>query len=121
MFSSLVYSTVFISQNNTPSIKPDADKKFDPYIVVKHGGTKQFEEFKKNNYTIYRKELWYYSESFYIKRDKFTSGISLDESIIDISRFENQRKQNEEVIIEMPGFKDVLVLLPSNKLMFKPE
>jgi len=91
-----------------------SDKKnlFDP---------KQFEEFKKNNYTIYRKELWYYSESFYIKRDKFTSGISLDESIIDISRFENQRKQNEEVIIEMPGFKDVLVLLPSNKLMFKPE
>ena len=108
------------AQNTAVNIKPDADKKFDPYIMVRHGGQKQFEEFKKNSYSLYRKELWYYSESFYIKRDYYPSGVTMDDAMIDVSRFESRRKPDGEVVVDMPGFKDALILIPGNKLVFKP-
>ena len=44
----------------------------------------------------------------------------LDESIFDVSRFESYRKEDVESIITFPGFKDVIVLLPNNKLIYKP-
>jgi hypothetical protein len=44
----------------------------------------------------------------------------MDDSQIDISRFESQRKENEEVTIKIDGFKDVIVLLPTNKLIYNP-
>ncbi len=69
---------------------------------------------------LYAKEMWYYTESFYVKRNYNNEGITLDESIIDISRFESQRKENEEAIVTLPGFKDVIVLIPNNKLIYKP-
>ena len=58
------------------------------------------------------------SESFSVKRNHSTEGITLNEEIIDVVRFESQRKENEEVIITLPGFKDAIVLMPTNKLFY---
>lgn len=93
---------------------------FLPYLAVRYGGMIGIEEWKKNNRLLYFKELWYYCESFYVRRNYLSEGISMDEGMIDITRFESQRKENEEAIVVLPGFKDVLVLLPNNKLIYKP-
>jgi len=45
----------------------------------------------------------------------------LDESTIDISRFEYLRKPYESVIVEFPGYSDVLVLLPKEKMIYTPD
>lgn len=114
------------SQNITPNTKGillDQDKVniYLKYVEFKHsidqGG---FEEWKKNNPELYQKELWYYTESFYIKRNHFSEGISLPEGSICILRFEKNRKPNAEAIVVLPGFKDVLVLIPENELIYKP-
>jgi hypothetical protein len=114
-----VYSQTGLQLNN---LKPDPEKerKFLPYLAVRHGGMNVIEDWKKNNTLQYYKELWYYTESFYVKRDHLNEGYILDESNIDITRFESSRKQNEEFIVVLPGFKDALVLLPANKLVYKP-
>jgi hypothetical protein len=64
--------------------------------------------------------MWYYSESFYVKRNALNEGVTLNEEIVDISRFESQRKENEEVTVTLGGFKDVIVLLPAKNLIYKP-
>ena len=107
-------------QVNNLKLDPVKIKQFSPYLGARHGGTEGLENFKRNNFTEYQKEMWYFSESFYVKRDYFQAGISLDESIIDVSRFESQRQSDTESIIQLPGFKDALVLLPTKKLVFKP-
>ena len=89
-------------------------------MLFRHGGPEGLSDFKKNKPHEYLKELWYYSESFYVKRDYLDEGVSLDESIIDITRFESSRKSTEESIVILPGFKDVLVLFPLNQLIYKP-
>lgn len=99
---------------------PEKEKQFLPYLAVRHGGLETIETWKNNNTYQYYKELWYYCESFYIKRNHFDKGAVLDESIIDISRFEYLRKDNEEAIVTLNGYKDVIVLLPSAKLIYKP-
>jgi hypothetical protein len=43
-------------------------------------------------------------------RNHFTQGIQLDESIIDIRRFNEQRLNDNEAIVVLDGFKDVLKL-----------
>ncbi len=108
------------SQAATPAIKAENEKKFTPYMMFRHGGPDGVSEFKKTNPDLYAKELWYYAESFYVKRDHLAQGAVLDESIIDIGRFENQRQANQETIVLLPGFKDALVLLPTNQLIYKP-
>ncbi len=90
---------------------------FEPYIAFKHT---DFKTWKENNKLIYWKELWYYTESFYVKRNYLKDGEVLNESIVDISRFEYLRKESEESIVELTGFKDVIVLIPNNKLIYKP-
>ena len=105
-------------ENFTPD--PVKEKKFLPYLAVHHGGMQAIDTWKQSNTIQYYKELWYYTESFYIKRNHLGSGITLDESIIDISRFEHHRKSDQEEIVVLPGFKDALVLLPANKLIYKP-
>lgn len=97
-------------------------KLFIKYPKYKHdvysGGFIQW----KNNYPLlYQKEMWYYTESFYIKRDYFSNGITMNEGMIDVSRFESQRKENEEVVVTFDGYKDVMVLLPGNKLIYVPK
>ena len=94
-------------------------QKFEPYVRAKHGAGFDFESFKKNNKIEYCKELWYYSQSFYVKKNHNKEGESLDETIIDISRFESYRNNNTESIITLDGFKDAIVLLPTSKLIFK--
>lgn len=118
--------SVLGAQNNSlvsvNDIQPDPKKEamFLPYLAVRHGGPASLQEWKKSNTVQYYKELWYYCESFYVKRNHLSQGVSLDESIIDISRFEASRKPNEEATVILPGFKDALVLLPTNQLVYKP-
>jgi hypothetical protein len=109
----------FCQVSNQPD--PESEKKFSGYMYSNHGGVKGLEDFKRNHLNEYIKELQYYSESFYVKRNHLGEGVTLDESIIDITRFENQRKPNEEAIVILPGFKDAIVLLPDTKLIYKPE
>lgn len=100
---------------------PEKEKMYLPYLAARHGGPEMLAEWKKSNTLLYYKELWYFTESFYVKRNHMAEGATLNESIIDISRFESHRKNGESVIVELPGFKDVLVLTPTEKLIYKPE
>ena len=115
-----IFSEAQITSPN--DLKPNADKekKFLPYVAILHGGIEKLEAWKQENTYQYFKELWYYTESFYISRNYLKEGLVLNEEIIDISRFEFNRKQSEESIVIIPGFKDVLILYPSNKLIYKP-
>jgi hypothetical protein len=113
------YAQVGNTLDYTPN--PVREAMFLPYLAVRHGGTPVIEEWKKNNTVQYYKELWYYTESFYVRRDYLSKGEPLNESIIDISRFENSRKSDDEAIVILPGFKDVLVLQPLNKLLYYPK
>lgn len=113
-------SASFLAQVNSLQPNPDKEKKFTPYMLARHHGPDGLAEFKQSHKHEYLKELWYYSESFYIKRDYFKEGVAMDEAMIPIDRFEGSRKETEEAIVVLPGFKDVLVLLPANKLIYKP-
>lgn len=125
MLCCVVLSGNLFSQTsfNLENFKPDPaeESMFLPYLAVRHGGMQEVENWKKQNTVKYYQELWYYTESFYIKRNHLSEGYVLDESIIDISRFESQRKAEEEAIVSLPGFKDVIVLLPAKTLKYKPE
>lgn len=122
LFSSLFYfSQTGIVNPDLVKPNPEKEKKFAPYLAVRHGGMLELEKWRQSNTVQYYKELWYFCESFYVKRDNSIQGIMLDESIIDIARFEYLRKENEEQLIELPGFKDALVLLPRNKLIYVPD
>lgn len=101
-------------------LNPEKVKKYTPYVEFKHGGEQGFPAWKANNKLLYTKEMWYYTESFYVKRNHTAEGIVLNEEIIDISRYESQRKANEESIVTLQGFKDAIVLIPGNKLIYKP-
>lgn len=109
-----------MAQANALELSPDDEKKFTPYLMYRYGGPDGVAELKANKPHLYLKEMWYLSKSFYVKRDHLNQGVTLDESIIDISRFEKQRQATVETIIVMPGFKDALVLLPLNQLIYKP-
>lgn len=114
-------SLTAISQTET--IKLDAGKieMFTPYVEARHGLTHEaFEEWKSVNKLQYTKEIWYFSESFYIKKNHLKSGVELTPSNIDISRFESHRQTDKEHTLVLPGFKDAIVLLPANKLIYKP-
>ncbi len=91
-------------------LDPDKEKKFQPYLEIRHGGAQAFQQWKTENKYEYIKQMWYFSESFYVKRNYNNTGVTLNEEIIDIARFEKERKQNVETIVTLPGYKDVLVL-----------
>jgi len=116
----ILISNLSWAQNNS-SIKLDPAKVqiFEKYLSFRHsfepGG---FIQWKANNPELYSKEMWYQSESFYIKRNHLASGLTMNEGMIDVCRFEYLRKEKEEVIVTFPGFKDVMVLLPKNKLIY---
>lgn len=117
---SFLFFAGFAQRVEEIKLDPEKVKKYQPYIEFKHGGQQSFPVWKENNKMLYAKEMWYYSESFYIKRNHFAEGYTLNEEIIDITRFESQRKADEETIVKLPGFKDALVLIPSSKLIYKP-
>ncbi|MDI1354394.1 MAG: hypothetical protein PSX36_05730 [bacterium] len=116
----LIFSFCGFSQVNSLELNKENEKLYTPYMWARHGGAEGLADFKKNNSHQYLKELWYYSKSFYVKRNYLLEGVVLDESIIDISRFESSRKESEEALVILPGFRDALVLLPLNKLIYKP-
>ncbi|MEO6304955.1 MAG: hypothetical protein ABIP51_17470 [Bacteroidia bacterium] len=101
-------------------LDPIKEKKFQPYLEIRHNEKGDYQTWKANNKFQYIKEMWYFTESFYIKRNHTSIGETITEEAIDISRFESNRKANEEAIVVVPGFKDVIVLLPTNKLIYKP-
>lgn len=111
-----------LSAQNIQDIKLDPVKvdKYLQYVKWKHSYGDGFEAWKESNKIAYAGELWYYTESFYIKRDHFPDGLELNEEIIDVARWELQRKPDSEAIIRLPGFKDALVLIPANKLIYTP-
>jgi hypothetical protein len=100
-------------------IDPIKEKKYLPYVEMRHGGAEQFAKWKAENKYQYVKEMWYMSESFSVKRNHSAEGIALNEEIIDVVRFESQRKENEEVIITLAGYKDAIVLMPTSKLFYQ--
>lgn len=119
--SSIVFSQVSSSSSNQEiSLDPVKVSIFEKYCVSKHsfepGG---FAAWKAANPDLYQKEMWYYTESFYIKRDYLNNGITMNEGMIDVSRFESQRQPATEVIVTFGGFKDVMVLKPANDLLYK--
>ncbi len=120
LFFVLILSKIGWSQDSEIKLNAEKVQKFTPYLEFRFGGPVAFKKWKEENKILYTKEMWYYSESFYVKRNVGATGEVLDESIIDITRFENQRKQNEEVVIPMPTFKDAIVLLPKSKLLYNP-
>mgnify|MGYP007095802542 FL=1 len=102
-------------------INPLREKMFTPYLATRHGGAEGLAKFKEENRYLYLKELWYFTESFFVQRNQFSSGIELNEEIIDITRFEANRKPHEDVYLQLPGFKDALVLKAADKLLYKPD
>jgi hypothetical protein len=101
---------------------PDPVKveKYYPYMVARHGSAQAVDALKVSDRFLYFRELWYYTESFSIVRNYSSQGTALNEEIIDISRFEAQRKYDEAVIVTLPGFRDALKLLPGKDLLYKP-
>lgn len=99
---------------------PEREKMFLPYMATRHGGMEGLAQWKKSNIVLYYKELWYYTESFYIKRNYLEQGATMDEAMIDITRFEQERKQDTEAIVTLGGYRDVLVLLPASRLKYNP-
>src|SRR5688572_23247496 len=100
---------------------PEREKMFFPYLATRHGGPQSTLKWKQSNTIQYYRELWYYCNSFKVKKDHFKEGGELLESIIDISRFESHRKKHENAIVVLPGLKDVIVLLPETELIYQPE
>lgn len=126
-FLFLKSTSLILAQNSV--LIPVEDILLDPvkaqvyskFVVWKHSHGQSFEDWKNANTMQYIKELWYYSESFYVKRDTFLTGVALNEAEFDVSRFESKRKQNEKSILTFPGSKDVIILIPANQLIYKPE
>jgi hypothetical protein len=124
IITSLSYSQINSLNPDVLKPNPAKEKMYAPYLATRHGGMEALEIWKKSNTIQYYKELWYYCESFYVKRNHLSLGggaVVLNEEIVDISRFESSRKENDEFILVLPGFRDALVLLPYSKLIFKPD
>lgn len=109
-------------QGSLAGFTPDPVKvqMYSPYLATHYGGPQGLESLKASDRFLYFRELWYFTESFSIVRDYQSEGVTLDEKIIDISRFEIDRKYDEAVIVSLPGFKDAIRLLPGKDLLHKP-
>jgi hypothetical protein len=108
----LFLHTGLLAQQVDPAVfgmSQDKINKFLPYFRFQHGDA-VLNEMKANEPAKYYFELWVLSESFSVMRNHFTQGIQLDESIIDIRRFNEQRLNDNEAIVVLDGFKDVLKL-----------
>jgi hypothetical protein len=102
------------------TVGPTKEAKFSPYVEAKYSFQQNFTTWKQENRFLYIKEIWYHAESFYVIRNYSKEGVKIDESMIDVSRFESYRKENEQVTISLPGFTDAIVLLPGSSLIYKP-
>jgi hypothetical protein len=117
----IILTLMFISGKSQLKLVPMdylAEEKFEKYVQARYGINSNFDKWKQDNKILYSNEIWYQSKSFYIIRDFFKDGEKLDESIIDISRFEIKRGDDDESYVNFEGFRDVIVLLPKNKLIY---
>jgi len=118
----MAFAAGFSQDADKFKLNPEKVSKFQIYLAHYRGytaGTQAFEDWKANNKMLYTKEMWYFSESFYIKKNAYSEGENMDESVIDVSRFENLRKENEEMVIKIDGIKDAVVLIPGKDLLHK--
>lgn len=108
--------------NDFVEFKPDyiTEQIFEQYVHTLHMFEQNWTTWKQENKVQYAMELWYYGKSFYIKRNVLSEGIKIDESMIDVSRFESSREESTEAIILIPGFRDAIILLPIEKLIYNP-
>jgi hypothetical protein len=122
VFLLLLSGSVNAQALSPDQLKPDPQKEkmYLPYLATRHGGPEGLAQWKSSNTIQYYKELWYFCESFSVKRDHLPEGLTLDESIIDITRFEHLRKNDEPAVVVLPGFRDALVLKPGSQLIHKP-
>ena len=129
LFTVILTGMYFLSVSQSGDVNPFQEIPLNPNKVImfekfvrnKHQTQLTFEDWKAANTMLYVKEMWYYSESFYVKRNQNANGFLLNEGAFDVSRFESRRSETEEVIINVEGSKDVMVLLPLNKLIYKPQ
>lgn len=112
-----------ISQAQVNSLQISAEKEamYSPFMYWRHGGKEGLAEFKQKEPHAYLKELWYYCESWQVAKDYAASGVALDLYVVDISRFEQYRKDSEPFYLVLPGYKDAIVLKPSKELIYKPQ
>lgn len=109
------------AQNQEIKLDANKIKMYLPYLQAKLGlSTPAFNAWKENNKSLYAKEMWYYTESFYLKKNQNINGANINVEQFDVSRFEHLRSIDAEVIIPMEGFKDAIVLLPKSKLLYHP-
>jgi hypothetical protein len=78
-------------------------------------------EWKKSHEREYLELMWYLTESYRIERNYFQEGVTLDQTFIDVRRHEHLRKKDEEHVVVLPNFRDVIVLIPESKLLYKPK
>ena len=121
----IVSVLIFVSlrsnaQVNSLQISPEKEKMYTPYMYWHHSGQEGLEAFKKEHPHDYLKELWYFCESWYILKDYAKEGVAMDPAIVDIERFEQNRKEHEKAILVLPGFKDAIVFLPIDQLIYRP-
>jgi len=108
------------AQVNSLELNLEKEKMYTPYMMWRHSGSEGLAEFKRDHPHDYLKELWYYSESFYVRRNYQKEGVEMNAAAIDISRYEYARKQTEEAVLSLTGYKDALILLPVDQLIYKP-
>lgn len=123
IFFIFLQADLIFGQNNALlKFEPNPEKvlMYTPYFAARHGGPEGLEQFKKSNIHEYMGQLWYFTESFYLKPNVQSEGVTMNASAIDITRYEQYRKPDEDFVLILPGFKDALVLLATNKLIYKP-
>src|SRR5215213_3212212 len=93
IFLGMLMAMSFLSfSQDDIKLNPDKVQKFTPYLAARHGGGDDFLKWKENNKMLYAKEMWYFTESWYVKRNYTGEGVVLNEEITDITRFEHLRK-----------------------------
>lgn len=106
-------------QVNSLEISVEKENMYAPFLYWHHGGKEGLATFKKEHPHDYLKELWYVCESWYIKKDYASTGVALDPYVVCIERFETYRKETEEAYLLLPGYKDAIVFLPVDKLIYR--
>ena len=53
------------------TVSPSKEAKYSKFVESNHGMDQNFTTWKKENRFQYIKEIWYYAESFYIKRGRW--------------------------------------------------
>lgn len=111
--------TLNAQQTEFPKLDDKKVQEVIPMLEAEHGGKDGLQKWRDENPWRYYGTLWYLTESFYVKRDYFVGGVTLD-GVVDVRRLDHARKENDTAVVQFRSFRDVVVLLPANKLIYKP-